>query len=82
MKTFKDIRESNIEIDEAPLVANDMDILGTLFDKIKDDMFKNKRKKQGEKNWPNMQILSKMAGYGLTKKGQDKDRSFRYDLKK
>ena len=29
-----------------------------------------------------MQILSKMAGYGLTKKGQDKDRSFRYDLKK
>ena len=49
MKTFKDIRESNIEIDEAPLVANDMDILGTLFDKIKDDMFKNKRKKTRRK---------------------------------
>ena len=31
---------------------------------------KTKEKKQGEKNWPNMQILSKMAGYGLTKKGK------------
>ena len=79
MKSFKNIRQP---IDEASLVANDMDILDTLFSKIKDDMFKNKRKKQSEKNWPNMLILSKMAGYGITKKGQDKDRSYRYDLKK
>jgi len=29
-----------------------------------------------------LQQLAKMAGYGVTKKGQNKDKSFRYDLKK
>jgi len=46
MKTFKE--QSNL--DEAPLVMNDMDMIDTLFHKIKDDMMKAKRKKQDEKN--------------------------------
>jgi hypothetical protein len=78
MKTFKE--QSNL--DEAPLVMSDMDMIDTLFNKIKDDMLKAKRKNQGEKNWPALQQLAKMAGYGITKAGQAKDKSFRYDLKK
>lgn len=78
MKTFKE--QSNL--DEAPLVMNDMDMVNTLFHKIRDDMMKAKRKKQDEKNWPIIQQLAKLAGYGITKKGQAKDKSYRYDLKK
>ena len=58
MKTFKE--QSNL--DEAPLVMSDMDMIDTLFNKIKDDMLKAKRKNQGEKNWPALQQLAKMAG--------------------
>ena len=76
------IIETSNGIDEAPLVMNDMDMIETFFSKIKDDMLKAKRKKQDEKNWPVLQQLAKMAGYGITKKGQSKGRSFRYDLKK
>jgi hypothetical protein len=78
MKTFKE--QSNL--DEAPLVMNDMDMVNTLFHKIKDDMLKAKRKKQDEKNWPVIQQLAKLAGYGITKKGQSKNKTYRYDLKK
>lgn len=78
VKTFKE--QSNL--DEAPLVMNDMDMVNTFFNKIKDDMLKAKRKKQDEKNWPIIQQLAKMAGYGITKKGQSKNHSYRYDLKK
>jgi len=76
------IIETSKAIDEAPLVMNDMDMIDTFFSKIKDDVLKAKRKKQDEKNWPVLQQLAKMAGYGITKKGQNKDKSFRYDLKK
>ena len=38
--------------------------------------------KQDEKAFPILQQLASMAGYGITKKGQSKGRSFRYDLKK
>lgn len=78
MKSFKE----QFNLDEAPLVMNDMDMVDTLFNKIKSDMLKAKRKKQGEKNWPHLQQLAKMAGYGITKAGQANDKSFRYDLKK
>ena len=78
MKTFKEQQE----IDEAPLVMNDMDMVNTLFTKIKDDMLKAKRSKKDEKNWPILQTLAKIAGYGISKKGQAKDKSYRYDLKK
>ena len=78
MKTFKE----QTNLDEAPLVMSDMDMIDTLFHKIKDDMLKAKRQKKDEKNWPVLKSLAQIAGYGITKKGQAKDKSYRYDLKK
>ena len=43
---------------------------------------KERKKKQAEKNWPVLQTLAKLAGDGITKNGQAKGKSFRYDLKK
>jgi len=77
---FKHARSENL--DEAPLVMRDMDMVKTLFSKIEDTMQKNNRSKKSEKNWPVLQQLAKMAGFGITKSGQDKNKSFRYDLKK
>jgi len=73
---------SDTELEEAPLVMNDMDMATALFKDIKDKMMKNNRQKNREKNWPILQQLASMAGYGITKKGQSKEKSFRYDLKK
>ena len=78
MKSFKE----QANLDEAPLVMNDMDMVETLFTKIKNDMLKSKRQKKDERNWVVLQTLAKIAGYGISKKGQAKDKSFRYDLKK
>ena len=78
MKTFKE----QANLDEAPLVMNDTDMASALFNDIKDTMMKNARQKNREKNWPLLQQLAAMAGYGITKKGQSKEKSFRYDLKK
>jgi hypothetical protein len=78
MKTFKE----QANLDEAPLVMNDTDMASALFKDIKDKMMKNARQKNREKNWPLLQQLAAMAGYGITKKGQSKEKSFRYDLKK
>jgi hypothetical protein len=78
MKTFKE----QANLDEAPLVMNDTDMASALFKDIKDTMMKNARQKNREKNWPLLQQLAAMAGYGITKKGQSKEKSFRYDLKK
>lgn len=73
---------SNTDLEEAPLVMSDMDMASALFKDIKDSMMKNTRSKNREKNWPMLQQLAAMAGYGITKKGQSKEKSFRYDLKK
>lgn len=72
----------NNEIEEAPLVMDDMSILKTFFSEIEGKVSKLKRMKQDEKTWPILQQLASMAGYGITKKGQAKGKSFRYDLKK
>jgi len=69
-------------IDESPLVMYDIDIVDTLFKTIRRDIQKDHRNKNDEKNWPKLQVLAKLAGYGITKKGQDKNKTFRYDLKK
>lgn len=80
MKNFKELRSK--EVEESPLVMADADMATTLFNQIKDDILKNARRKQAEKNWPVLQTLAKLAGYGITKSGQAKGKSFRYDLKK
>ena len=74
--------DEDVEIEEAPLVMDDMAILKTFFSEIETRVSKLKRMKQDEKAFPILQQLASMAGYGITKKGQSKGRSFRYDLKK
>jgi len=78
MKSFKEQQG----IDESPLVMYDIDIVDTLFKTIRRDIQRDHRNKNDEKNWPKLQVLAKLAGYGITKKGQDKNKTFRYDLKK
>ena len=70
------------ELDEAPLVMSDMDMVQALTQKIEDDLHRLKIKKQFEKGWPNLQVLAKMAGYGVSKNKQANNRTFRYDLRK
>jgi len=80
MKTFKEIRKNNI--DEAPLVMNDMDIVRSILKKIESDFDKLVLKKQLEKGWPQLQTIAKIAGYGISKTKQQDGRTYRYDLKK
>ena len=80
MKTFRELREQTQN--EASYVANDMEILRSILDKIENDFSKLSLKKQFEKGWPNLQVLAKMAGYGVTKNKQATNRTFRYDLRK
>ena len=80
MKTFKELREQTQK--EASYVANDMEIVRSILNKIENDFSKLSIKKQFEKGWPNLQVLAKMAGYGISKNKQAKNRTFRYDLRK
>ena len=52
------------------------------FFKHMSDIVKVKLKGQLERAWPKIQALAKMAGYKVTKAGQAKGRTFRFDLKK
>ena len=80
MKTFKEFRESP-EVEEK-LVASDIDILDTIITKIRDDITSDKIKKRFERSWPKMQVLTKMAGYGISKKMQVKGKTYLWVLKK
>ena len=80
MKTFKELREQTQN--EASYVANDMEIVRSILNKIENDYSKLSLKKQFEKGWANLQSLAKIAGYGITKNKQAMGRTFRYDLKK
>ena len=75
-------KELGLELDEAPLVMNDMDMVRAILGKIEDDISKLSMKKQIEKAWPKVQTLAKMAGYKVTKTAQVKGRIFRSDIKK
>ena len=66
----------------SPLVMSDMETVNAIVQKIMEDMHKLKVKGQFERAWPKVQALAKMAGYGVTKSGQSKGNTFRYDLKK
>ena len=80
MKTFKEFRESQ-EVEEK-LVASDIDILDTIITKIRDDITSDKIKKRFEKSWPKMQVLAKMAGFGISKKMQAQGKTYLWVLKK
>ena len=77
---FKKARGESL--DEAPYVAGDMNIVDSLWTEIRNQMFKDKQAKRFEKHWPFLQDLAKYAGFKITKKGQDKNKIFRYEIKK
>ena len=64
------------------LVASDLTILDTILDKIKDDISNDKIKGRFEKSWPKMTALARMAGYKITKKMQQKGKTYLWKLKK
>jgi len=70
-----------VSLDEAPYVAGDMNIVDSLWTEIRNQMFKDKQAKRFEKHWPFLQVLAKYAGFKITKKGQDKNKIFRYEIK-
>lgn len=78
MKKFKEFRQ----VDEAPLVMNDMDIVKSILSKLEKDFNNLIMKKQLEKGWPKLQMIAKAAGYGISKTKQKDGRTYRYDLKK
>ena len=80
MKSFKEFRESN-QVDEK-LVASDLNILDTIMTKIRDDITRDKINKRFEKSWPKMQQLAKIAGYGISKKMQQRGKTYLWVLKK
>ena len=80
MKTFKEFRESN-QVDEK-LVASDLNILDTIMTKIRDDITRDKINKRFEKSWPKMQQLARIAGYGISKKMQQRGKTYLWVLKK
>jgi len=64
------------------LVASDLTILDTILNKIKDDISNDKIKGRFEKSWPKMTALARMAGYKITKKMQQKGKTYLWKLKK
>ena len=80
MKTFKELRKTT-QVDEK-LVASDMNVLDTILDQIRNDIATDKIRKRFERSWPKMQALAKMAGFGISKKMQDKGKSYLWVLKK
>lgn len=76
--------EANEEasVDEAPYVAGEMDIVDSIWNEIRNKMYKDKRGRKMEKHWPFIQMMAKYAGFKVTKKAQEKDKIFRFDIKK
>ena len=77
-----DTEKDKPEIKEAPYVAGNLDIVASIIDKIHTDLKKLYVKGQGERAWPTVVALAKMAGYKVSKEKQAKGKMFRYDLKK
>lgn len=77
-----DTEKDKPEIKEAPYVAGNLDIVASIISKIHDDLKKLYVKGQGERAWPTVVALAKMAGYKVSKEKQAKGKMFRYDLKK
>jgi len=69
------------ELEEAPLVMAERDIMDTVLSAIKKE-FDKQANKSPEKALAMLQQLGKIVGYGITKSNQSKGKAFRYDLKK
>ena len=66
------------EIEEAPLVASDSDILDTIWNQVKKELEKDLKRGKTERT----NMIARLAKFKITKAGQQKGRSFRYDLKR
>ena len=76
---FKRARGEDVK--EAPYVATDMDMVDTLWKEVRDKILRDKLRKNFEKHLPFIQQLAKYGGFKITKKGQTKDKIFRYEIK-
>ena len=76
MKTFKELRESNLK--EAPLVASDSDILDSVWKEVKKVLEKELAK--GKTELTNM--IARIGKFKITKDRQQKGKAFRSDLKR
>ena len=66
------------DLSEAPLVMSDADILDTIWKKVKPELQKDMSKGKLEV----VNNLARIGKFKVTKDGQAKGKSFRYDLKK
>ena len=66
---------------EAPLVMTDREVVKTILNSIERKISKM-LDKNPEKALLLINEIGKMVGFGVTKTGQAKGKSFRYDLKK
>ena len=73
MKTFKEFR-----VNEAPYVSNDKDILHSIWKEVRPKL--EKELKRGNVETTNM--IARLAKFKVTKQGQQRGRTFRYDLKR
>lgn len=74
MKNFKE----HAQLDEAPLVASDSDILDSVWNEVKKVLEKELKKGQTELT----NIVARIGKYKITKDSQQKGKSFRMDLKR
>jgi hypothetical protein len=74
MKNFKE----HAQLDEAPYVASDSDILDSVWNEVKKVLEKELKKGQTELT----NIVARIGKYKITKDSQQKGKSFRMDLKR
>jgi hypothetical protein len=74
MKKFKE----HAQLDEAPYVASDSDILDSVWKEVKKVLEKELKKGQTEL----ANIVARIGKYKITKDSQQKGKSFRMDLKR
>jgi hypothetical protein len=74
MKNFKE----HAQLDEAPYVASDSDILDSVWKEVKKVLEKELKKGQTELT----NIVARIGKYKITKDSQQKGKSFRMDLKR
>lgn len=73
MRTFKEFR-----VNEASYVSNDKDILDSIWKEVRPRL--EKELKRGNVETTNM--IARIANFKVTKQGQQRGRTFRYDLKR
>ena len=78
LQNAKDKKLSESAMSEGPLVMTDSDILDTIWKKVKPELQKDMSKGKLEV----VNNLARIAKFKITKDGQAKGKTYRYDLKK